>query len=107
MSDTATFDQLYKKYFPESANHFLALIESKHLHCTIENYTKSIIDEKMDIRDKSTVCEIISSLQPEYQGMIIMHIAYGNLEGNLEECLNQYKGPEDFKNELRKVASNI
>lgn len=107
MSDIATFDQLYKKYFPEAAHHFLNQVVAKHLNCTIEHYTNNILNEKMNIRDKNIVCEIISSLQPEYQGMIIMHIAYGNLEGNLEECLNQYKGPEDFKNELRKVASNI
>lgn len=106
MPESMGFDQYYEKYFPETAEYFRCAITLGRLKCnTVEELTKILIMKRMELENEDMITHMLP-LEPSYQGAAIMHIAYGNIKGNLVNCLNECNCSEEFKNEMRKIASN-
>lgn len=104
MSERIDFDQSYEKYFPETVEYFRRAMELGHLeYTTVEELTKMLIIQRMKLENEDMITHMLP-LEPSYQAAAIMHIAYGNIKGNLENCLNECNCSEEFKNEMREIA---
>ena len=101
-----TFDQCYEKYFPEEIKYLKNAIKLGNLDCnTVEELTKMLAMNRMKIENEDMINHMLP-IKTSYQGAAIMQIAYGNIKGNLENCLNECNCSEEFKDEIRKIASS-
>jgi hypothetical protein len=104
MAHSITFDECYETYFPKDAKLFRRQIAVGHFHCSIEKFTLQLVSCRLE---EGVITEVDPDLNRAFCGAIIMHIAFGNIRGDLEAYLAAFGGSEEFNDEMRRISGII